>query len=310
MLKKVLFLFNESAGISSPSAARQKIYQIIRELTLLGCAVTVFPIIPSRQLGSEDIIRRILEENQNDPTAFPFDVIACAGGDGTLNHLINALMNEGLKVPIGYFPNGSTNDFSKNLNGESTVEDLCRAIAEGNPFAYDIGRIENKYFNYVAGFGAFTEVSYSTDQDIKNVLGYGAYILSALGSLADSIGYKVSCTITHDDGVEEGEFLFCGVTNTTSVAGVKSPVLSKAELNDGEFEVLLIRAPRNLMDINDIAVVLASGSTEHECVRCFKTKHVHFSCERPVDWTIDGEFGGSLKEADIRVYHEAVSIMI
>jgi diacylglycerol kinase family enzyme len=112
-----------------------------------------------------------------------FDVLACYGGDGTLNHMVNTMMKRKIQKPIGYIPGGSTNDFAKNFTDAGDVHSFCRTIAEGVPFAYDIGTLNGNYFNYVAAFGAFTDVSYSTDQVTKNMLGHNAYIFSAVGSL-------------------------------------------------------------------------------------------------------------------------------
>jgi YegS/Rv2252/BmrU family lipid kinase len=298
MKKRVLLLMN---SISGKASGRREFFPIVSDLAKDGCEVTVYPIIPGTELTSENIIH----ERGRD-----FDVIACCGGDGTLNHVINAIMAEGLRTPIGYLPTGSTNDFSKNLHGSLETADLCRGIAYGVPYSYDIGSLNGRYFNYVAGFGAFTKISYDTDQDAKNIFGYGAYIMNAIGSLSKNMAYHVHATVEYDGGNEEGNYIFCGVTNSLQIAGVKSPVLGRPELNDGLFEVLLITAPRDLREINGIIQAITNGDPKNKYIRTIHTSHVIFRTEHPVDWTIDGEFGGEFETSEICVHKQAVSVMI
>ena len=298
MRKKVLFLMNFSAGTGN---ARQKMAPILECLAEAGCEVTMYPIIPDSGLTSESIIH---ERGMN------FDVIACCGGDGTLNHVINAVMREDLHTPIGYIPSGSTNDFAKNLHGSLETRDLCRAIATGIPYAYDVGCLNGRFFNYVAGFGAFTKISYDTDQHMKNMFGYGAYILNMLGSLPKNLAYRVHATVEHDGKTEEGDYIFGGITNSTQIAGVQSPILSEARLNDGYFEALLVTAPNDLIDVTEIAHILASGRTDSEYVQTFKARDMTFRTERPVGWTVDGEYGGEYVTSRFQVYEKAVRIMI
>lgn len=298
MRKKVLFLMNFAAGTGN---ARQKVAPILETLATMDCEVTMYPILPEKGLTSEAIIH---------DRGGAFDVIACCGGDGTLNHVINSVCNEGLKTPIGYIPSGSTNDFAKNLHGSLETEDLCRAIAQGIPYEYDVGCLNGKYFNYVAGFGAFTKISYDTDQHMKNMLGYGAYIMNMLGTLPKNLAYRVHAVVQHDGETEEGDYIFGGITNSQQIAGVQSPILSRAKLNDGYFEALLVTAPRDLIDVTEIAHILASGRTDSEYVQTFKTRDLIFHTERPVSWTVDGEYGGEYKDSEIKVYQKAVRIMI
>lgn len=328
--KRVLFLTNVSAGKGD---AEQKLYPIIRTLAENHCEVTVYPIIPEQNLTAERILREGFPEEERRPDreqtpgGYRFDVILCCGGDGTLNHVINALMNLGLNkgVPIGYIPSGSTNDFSKNLNGNLSTEEICRAVAGEKKFAYDIGLLHEEedrpdpqnhnnpvgcYFNYVAGFGAFTQISYSTSQSFKNVFGYGAYILTMIATLPQNMAYKQHVVVEHDGSREEDDYIFGGVTNSLSLAGVESPILGSAALNDGLFEVLLIKAPADLIEISEIINTLSKGSTNNQYVKVFHTNHVVFHCSRALDWTLDGEYGGSYRNACVDVYPQAVQIMV
>lgn len=301
--KRILFITNTSAG---QGGARQKMYPVISTLSENNCEVTVYPIIPNEKLTADSILREGFDEFGR----FRFDVVLCCGGDGTLNHVINALMDLDIHVPIGYIPSGSTNDFSKNLNGDLTTEDIARAVAGTHTYDYDIGRLEGKYFNYVAGFGAFTGISYSTDQTFKNVFGYGAYILNMIATLPQNISYKQHVVVEHDGQREEDEYIFGGVTNSLSIAGVESPILSNASLNDGLFEVLLVKAPSDLIDMNEIVQGLSKGNADNPYVKVFHTRKVAFHADSLLDWTVDGEFGGSYRDATIEVFPRAIKIMV
>ena len=173
-----------------------------------------------------------------------------------------------------------------------------------------MGCLNGRFFNYVAGFGAFTKISYDTDQHMKNMFGYGAYILNMLGSLPKNLAYRVHATVEHDGKTEEGDYIFGGITNSTQIAGVQSPILSEARLNDGYFEALLVTAPNDLIDVTEIAHILASGRTDSEYVQTFKARDMTFRTERPVGWTVDGEYGGEYVTSRFQVYEKAVRIMI
>lgn len=162
----------------------------------------------------------------------------------------------------------------------------------------------------MAGFGAFTEVSYTTPQNIKNIFGYGAYVLNIIGTLPGNLSYQVHAKIEHDGVTEEGDYVFCGVTNSTSVGGVQSPILEKANLSDGVFEVVLVSAPRDLLSLNGILQSLSKGRVDNEYVKVFQTSHVRFRTDKPVNWTVDGEFGGQYQDASIEVIPRGMTIMV
>ena len=170
--KRILLLVNTSAGVGS---ARGKLYDIIKNLAVRDCEVTAYPILPEQGLDSEQLIAEYGKD---------YDVVMCCGGDGTLNHVIRGVMNAGLSCPIGYLPSGSTNDFARSIGIPGEVDENCRAVAGDHVFAYDIGKFNSVYFNYVAAFGAFTKVSYSTNQTAKNVLGYPAFHILAVWTFA------------------------------------------------------------------------------------------------------------------------------
>lgn len=299
--KRVLLLVNSVSGTKN---AVSQLFDTVRYLTLYHCLVTVFPIVPAQGLVSERI-PPILKDGA-------FDVIACCGGDGTLNHLVNVLVKNGIDLPVGYIPSGSTNDFSRSLNrGRTlTLEDQCMAIAGGSLFSYDIGKVNDLYFNYIAAFGAFTRVSYDTPQKWKNTFGYGAYMLNILSSIPEGISYRRHVRYEYDGGVGEGDFIFGSVSNTLSVAGVMSPLVSQAKLDDGLFEVILIRAPKNIGDLNLIVQKLSSGSADDSHVIKFSASRIRFFFEESVQWTLDGEAYSTEKEVIIENCRQAVSLCV
>ncbi|MDD6692035.1 MAG: diacylglycerol kinase family lipid kinase [Lachnospiraceae bacterium] len=297
MRKRVLLLANPVAGTEK---AKKELMPIVCALTEKGCEVTVYPIEPEKGLVSESILRDAKGR---------FDLVMCIGGDGTLNHVINGMMKNDFHVPISYIPGGSTNDFSRNINGDLDWEALCCIAAGNRSFRYDIGKLNDRYFNYIAGFGAFTEISYSTNQNMKNVFGYGAYVLNMIAKLPQNVSYKEHVVVEHDGEVEEGDYVFGGVANTLSIGGVKSPALDGAELDDGLFEVVLITAPSDLIAIHEIVQCLSKGDTGNSYVKVFHAKHVVFRGEEALNWTVDGEYGGSYKEAVVDVCPHAMEIM-
>ena len=237
------------------------------------------------------------------------DLIVCSGGDGTLNEVISGMMELPKPVMLGYIPAGSTNDFASSLRLPRQMLPAAVNAACGVPYAIDIGRFcEGRYFVYVAGFGAFTEVSYLTPQDKKNLLGHQAYILEGVKSLASIKSYPMK--ITTPDETLEGEFIYGMVTNTISVGGFKGLVNQDVALNDGLFEVLLIRTPKTPLELSGIVTgLLMKEEEKSELVYKFKTSRLHIEAQEPVDWVLDGEFGGSRTEVSVENLPRQIEIL-
>ena len=298
-MKRILFIVNFTSGTAG---IRNRLPQILETLSLRDCLVTVFPIVPAKGLVSSRIL--------NTPY-LDYDCILCAGGDGTLNYLVNEMMTNDIQLPLAYIPTGSTNDFSRSLNrGHNRTDvELARAAVSGNDFVYDIGKANGRYFNYIAAFGAFTEVSYETPQDLKNTFGYLAYVLSTLGSLAD-FGYRTHMLVEHDGIIEEGDYIFGAVSNSTSVGGVESPLLKDVRLDDGLMEVTLIKAPENFSEFSDTLGDLVAGTITHDSVRMFRTDHVRFTADKPAAWTLDGEAGPAEQVMEVQVVSRAITMKV
>ena len=183
-----------------------------------------------------------------------FDLLVCAGGDGTLNEVIQGRMLSEYQPPIGYIPAGSTNDFARGLHIPTVPTEAVQCILNGNTLFCDVGKFNEKYFTYVAAFGALTEISYQTPQNYKNVLGHTAYLLNGIAHLPTIKARHLR--IEYDGKTLENDYLYGMVTNATSVA--KQLSLSDDEWDDGLFEVTLIRKPTDLVQFHQLILSLAN----------------------------------------------------
>ena len=298
MRKKVLILINRSAGITRN---KDNAYSIVQEFALAGFEPIVYPIVPGTELDSEKIIADYDGE---------VELVICAGGDGTLNHVVNGALKMKNPVKIGYIPSGSTNDFAKGFGIPSDTHKACKNAISGREMAYDVGRIGDRYFNYVAAFGAFSDISYSTNQRYKNELGHAADVLNAISELPAQMSYSLKMKVKYDDLEEEGNYLFGAICNSTSIGGTN--ILNKAEifLDDGEMELLLIKAPSNITELPLIVDCLRRHDLNNEYITFAKIKEAHFTSDKEVEWTVDGEYGGGFRNADVTVNRRAVTIMV
>ena len=297
-MKKVLLILNPSSGMG---AAEVQLYHIISSFASNDCLVTVYPLLFEHGFSS----RKALELAKDQ-----YDIVVCFGGDGTLSHTINDYISMGLTVPLGYLPAGSTNDFAHSLGIPSDCIAGSKAIAHGKVFHYDVGCFNDSYFNYIAAFGAFTKVTYETNQAFKNVLGYAAYVVSALFSVAESMNIRCPITLEHDGKREEMSLIFGAVSNSTSVAGFKVPFERDVKMDDGLFEVILIKAPENFGDLTQIIGCLAIGSLDNPFIQVFQTSELHIIPHEHIAWTLDGEYGGTPEDILISNLKQCIPILI
>lgn len=300
-VKKALLMVNQAAGTGS---AKGKVFSIISELTKLGYEVVTFPILPEFGITSENVVYEYRR--------YDFKLVACIGGDGTLNHVINALMQitdqNKISIPIIYIPSGTTNDYARTLGLTGDIDKIVYGVRNGRVYKLDIGCFNGDYFNYVAAFGAFTNISYETPQNQKHTFGYLAYLLNGIASVPTSLQARYHMTVTHDGETEEGDFIFGAVSNATSVGGFKTQALASASLSDGLFEIVLIKAPDDLQEVGEILLAVKDGNFSSPYVRVFQAEKVRFESAEEVNWTLDGEFGGRLTEVEVTVLPGAVRI--
>lgn len=292
--KKLLFLVNPKAG-----KARIKNYllEIIDILIKAGYQVTTHI---TQEKG--DAMQQVMKQGEN------FDLLVCSGGDGTLDEVVTGMVKSGKSTPIGYIPAGSTNDFAGSLGLPKNMIKAANVIAEGNIFACDIGAFNRDIFVYVAAFGNFTDVSYDTGQEMKNMLGHMAYILEGMKRLAAIKSYPMR--FAYGDEVIEGDFLFGMITNSVSVGGFKHLTGKNVALNDGELEVTLVRKPANPVELNRLIAALLERDMGNEFIYWFKTKKLLVESKEEVAWTLDGEFGGNHTRVVIEDYKETLQIMV
>ncbi|MBR1660068.1 MAG: YegS/Rv2252/BmrU family lipid kinase [Oscillospiraceae bacterium] len=241
--------------------------------------------------------------------AAEYDMVSCLGGDGTLSEVCAGLMRAPERRPIGYIPLGTANDVAHTLGLSPRPSDAAKDILIGAPAPYDIGQFgERDFFTYVAAFGAFTEVSYATPQENKQVLGHLAYMLEALRQLPKLTDHHA--VVEYDGGTLEGDFIFGAVTNSTSVGGLVKLDNEMVGLADGAFEMLLVRKPQDILDLGDIISSALSLDFSGPFVSFIKSSQVRFRFDGPVAWTRDGEDGGTHSEVLIRNRHPGVEIIV
>ncbi len=294
MAKKAVLLLNPHAGKNS---LRSHLLNIIDLFVKEDWKVNVYPT-----QYPKDAIHAAAE------MAGECDMILVSGGDGTLSEVVTGLMGCEKRPVIGYLPSGTTNDFARTLGLPKKPERAAKLILTEEPIPVDVGSFADDYFIYIASFGAFTEVSYQTPGKLKKVFGHLAYILEGVKSLGSIHPYhiKIDC-----DGKEtEGDYIFGMVTNSTSVGGFhfRKQALFDVKLDDGKFEVTLIHMPKNARDIQQIIHDLLGQNLNSPYFDIFKASQLKILSQQEIPWTLDGEYGGSLKEVAIENHRHAVQI--
>ncbi len=294
MSKNMLFIYNASAG---KGQIKLKLSEILDNFTKHGYEVMAHPT-QSRL----DAYKTVKEKGKS------YDIIVCSGGDGTLNEVVKGIMESDAATDIGYIPAGTVNDFANSLGISKNMVTASRQIVTGSPFAIDIGKFNNDYFTYVAAFGAFTDVSYETPQQSKNIFGKLAYIMEGIKRLPEIKSYKIK--VEYDGGEIEDEFIVGMITNSESVAGIKNLSVMDMSFNDGLFEMLLIKMPNDVFELNNIITALATQKANYNYMYCIRSNKFHITSEQELPWTIDGEYGGDKKDVNIEVINEAISIVL
>ena len=237
-----------------------------------------------------------------------FGAIVCVGGDGTFNEVISGLLAAGSKTPVGYIPAGSTNDFANSLKLSKDILQAAQDIVDGTPRPLDIGRFNDRYFSYIASFGAFTRASYATSQSLKNMLGHFAYLLSGVKEVASIRSKHMRVTLA-DGTVYEDDYIFGGASNSTSVAGVLTLKEDMVDMSDGLFEVLLIRKPRNPVELTGCVHALLAQKYDTPMLTLAATSRVEIEAPGEMDWTLDGEKAEGTERYVIENLHHAVNVI-
>lgn len=298
-MKKLLFVYNPRAG---KEMLKPRLSDVLDIFVKAGYEVTVHPTQAYR-----DAYYQIKEYEVG-----KYDLIACSGGDGTIDEVATGMMKRREMgkdvVPVGYIPAGTTNDFAKSLHIPRKPLAAADNAVKGVPFPCDIGKFNDSVFVYIAAFGIFTDVSYETDQAVKNVLGHMAYILEGAKRIFNIPSYKIK--VEHDGEVIEDEFIFGMVTNSRSVGGFSNMVGKNIVFDDGLFEVTLIKTPKNPIALQEIIAALLIEQVDTKHMYTFKTRKITFDSVEEIPWTLDGEFGGEQDYVEIENVQKAMEIMV
>lgn len=293
-LKKMLFVYNPKAG---KARIRTKLSDILDIFAKAGYEITVYP---TQKKG--DAVEIVANRRKG------YDLVVCSGGDGTLDEVVAGMFNSNFFTPIGYIPAGSTNDFGGSLTLPKDMLKAAQMIVTGKNFACDIGSFNRDTFVYIAAFGLFTEVSYETGQDMKNLLGHMAYLLEGMKRLAAIRSFPMR--ISYEDKVIVDDFIFGMITNSVSVGGFKRITGKNVKLDDGMFEVTLIKKPKNPIELNNIMVSLLNRDIDAEEMYCFRTNMLRCESAEPIPWTLDGENGGIHTSVIIENIHKGIEIRV
>lgn len=294
-MKNLLFVMNPRAG---QKKANRLLPEILDEFCRAGYRVQTY-----LTTGPGDAARYTREQGGS------ADLIVSCGGDGTFNEVVSGVLEGKHMVPLGHIPAGSTNDLAVSLGLPVKILDAARLVVEGVPCPMDIGRLNGRYFTYVASFGAFTRVSYATSQSLKNALGHLAYVLGGVTELSQIRKIPVRVEMQGSAPMEE-ELLFCSVSNTTSVGGILSLDPQRVDMSDGKLELLMIRAPKDLFELTACIRALQTQKYEDSRMITFRSvSGVKLFFTENVAWTLDGEKEDGANQVEVAVLPCAISLI-
>lgn len=294
-MKRLLFIYNPQAG---KGILKAKLADVIDIFIKAGYEVVVYPT-----QSYQDAYRKVMNCDLE-----RFDRIVCGGGDGTIDEVVTGMVSREVRIPLGYIPTGTTNDFASSLHIPRDILQAASNAVSGAPFPCDIGRFNDDVFVYIAAFGLFTDVSYETKQEVKNVLGHLAYVLEGTKRLFNIPSYRMK--ITCNGQVIEGAFSFGMVTNSRSVGGFRNMVGRQVVFDDGLFEVTLIKTPKNPIALQEIVAALISEQVNTKHMFSFKAERIIFESLEEIPWTLDGEFGGNHDRVQIENMKQELPIMV
>ena len=293
-MKKMLFILNPKAG---QMRANKQIVELLSVFNEAGYDVLIR--VTGKAGDATDIAQRLAGE---------VDLVVSCGGDGTCNEAVTGILRAGVQVPIGHLPAGTTNDFAVSLGIPTNLKDAAKLIAYGTPEAYDIGQFGDRYFTYVASFGIFTKASYITPQSVKNALGHVAYILEGSQELSQLRMEHMRLLL--DDEVEiEDEFIFGAICNSTSVGGVLTLDPKQVDLTDGKFELLLIRAPKDVAELTECVMALQTQKYNCKMITFMPASKVKVWMEKEGSWTLDGEQSQAQQKIEVVNLRHAIQLI-
>lgn len=293
---KMLFIVNPIAGrIHNSKNNLQRVIEMFKEY---GYRVTM-----KKTDSKGHATELILKHGKN------YDLIVCNGGDGTLNEVISGVMRLERKITIGYIPSGTTNDFATSLNLSDKIETAAKTIIFGQPRTVDIGLFgDNRYFSYIASFGAFTGSSYSTPQSYKNLLGHLAYVLDGMKGIPGIRPHHVRVEV--DGETYEDDYLFGAVSNSISIGGLLKLDASEVDLNDGVFEIILVKNPKTPLELSRMLLSIRKREYKDKSIQLIKASEATFYMDEVIPWSIDGEYEAGANKIKIKNINNAISIIV
>ena len=294
-MKRLLFIYNPHAG---KELLKPKLSDIVDIFVTAGYEVVIYPT-----QAYQDAYKKVRSY-----PAGEYDLVVCSGGDGTIDEVVTGMMQRDKREPIGYIPTGTTNDFANSLHIPKGLLRAADNAVNGTLFPCDVGKFNDDIFVYIAAFGLFTDVSYQTKQEMKNVLGHLAYVLEGTKRLFNVPSYRIK--VTHDGETLEDEFIFGMVTNSRSVGGFRNMIGKQVVFDDGLFEVTLIKTPKNPLALQEIVASLLIEQVDTKHMYSFKTGRITFESLEEIPWTLDGEFGGAHDEVTVENLNRQLRIMV
>lgn len=293
--KQMLLIVNPKSG---KAKMKSELLSVTEIFSAAGYHLSVYPTAKRA-----DATKKIETLKDGD-----FDLIVVCGGDGTLNEVITGMMNADIHCKLGYIPSGTLNEWSSGLKISRDIKTAAEDIVTGKTITLDIGKFGDKYFSYTASFGAFTEASYSAPQEIKNVLGQAAYFFEGIKSLGNI--KPIHMKLETDRETIEGDFLFGAVSNSMSVGGIVKFDETIVKLNDGLFEVLLVRKPKNIIELQTIIDGILRKDLNKKGIEFFHTDKLTVKEAEHINWTLDGEFAEGADPLNIENIHNALSFVV
>ncbi len=293
MAKKLLLIFNAHSGKGS---IKTHLWEVIDIFSKDGYEVHTYPT--QKKGDATQIVEKIGRR---------YHVVVACGGDGTLNEVVCGTMTLSKRPFIGYIPTGTTNDFATCIGLPKNIKKAALGIVNSTPFNCDIGKFNDTYYTYVSAFGAFTEVSYKTPRQSKNTIGHLAYIFEGMKSLNTIKPYEA--IVETENEVIQDKFILGMITNSNYIGGYENVLLKDFSINDGLFEVILIRNPNNPLDLQMILNSVISRKPDSRHVKIFKASKIRVTSQQEIPWTLDGEFGGSQKETNIEIIPNAITLL-
>lgn len=297
--KKALLIFNPKAGEQRGLRFMSETIQYMTEHEYVCTALT------TTGRGSATEFAKELGSMHN--------IIICSGGDGTVNEVIRGMMmiEKNNRPLFGYIPTGSTNDFAAALEIPSSFSEIMRNITNGKVVSIDTGKFNNRHYAYICAFGAFTDASYSTTQLQKNVWGSLAYFVKGVASIKDIKPIKAKITLD-DSEIIEDDFIFCSISNSKIIGGIIRLNPGWVDMDDGKFEVLLIKYPKSGVELGKIVNAISNKELRScELIRMLNAKRIIIEAiDAPIDWSLDGEGETGIWYAHIENIHSSIKTFV